>query len=299
MKRHFILIVLTVLQIAAHAQNVGIGNPSPNEKLDVTGNINVTGTIKANGIDGTANQVLMKNSSGNLAWGDMSEYKNISVYVTPGSGNWIVPAGITKVWVEVWGAGGGGSWYGGGGGGGYVGGIFDVTPASTFSYIIGTAGTGGGASGNTGGTSSIVYNPNTITLTATGGSSISTSGTLLLGGTGGSYSFTSGFYSCIGALGEAAQATFPSLMQYSATAYIDCSTGGDGGNGANSSSTGGKGGFYVYNSTANTVLRTRLGTNGLIPGGGGGSGYLGIIAAAGIGFANGASGASGRVIIHY
>lgn len=50
-------------------RNVGIKNPTPAEALDVTGNINVTGTIKANGIDGTANQVLMKNGSGILSWG--------------------------------------------------------------------------------------------------------------------------------------------------------------------------------------------------------------------------------------
>jgi hypothetical protein len=59
---------LMALAIQTQAQNVGIGNPTPNEKLDVTGNINVTGTIKANGVDGTAGQVLAKNASNNMAW---------------------------------------------------------------------------------------------------------------------------------------------------------------------------------------------------------------------------------------
>ena len=43
-----------------NAQNVGINNPNPNEKLDVNGNINVTGTIKANGSAGSPNQVLKR-----------------------------------------------------------------------------------------------------------------------------------------------------------------------------------------------------------------------------------------------
>jgi hypothetical protein len=74
------------LLFATASQRVGIGNPAPSEKLDVAGNINVTGTIKANGVDGTANQVLMKNGSGILAWGDItSRYKNF-VSFNAGSG---------------------------------------------------------------------------------------------------------------------------------------------------------------------------------------------------------------------
>ncbi len=67
MKKLFLL-TLMAIAIQAQAQNVGIGNPAPAEKLDVTGNINVTGTIKANGVDGTAGQVLSKNNTNNLAW---------------------------------------------------------------------------------------------------------------------------------------------------------------------------------------------------------------------------------------
>jgi hypothetical protein len=75
MKKLF-LFTLMAIAIQAQAQNVGIGNPAPNEKLDVTGNINVTGTIKANGVDGTANQVLAKNASNNMAWVNTAHANN-------------------------------------------------------------------------------------------------------------------------------------------------------------------------------------------------------------------------------
>jgi hypothetical protein len=72
------LLLLSLLAFYAqiNAQNVGIGNPAPTEKLDVTGNINVTGTIKANGAGGMANQVLAKNASNNLAWVNTANANN-------------------------------------------------------------------------------------------------------------------------------------------------------------------------------------------------------------------------------
>jgi|GEM_PF-4636566 len=56
---HFLCIGVSFCQ----AQNAGIGTISPSQKLDVNGNINLTGTIKANGVNGTAGQVLMKNNT--------------------------------------------------------------------------------------------------------------------------------------------------------------------------------------------------------------------------------------------
>ena len=50
--------------------NVGINNLTPAERLDVNGNINVTGTIKANGAPGLPNQLLGTNETGSLAWVD-------------------------------------------------------------------------------------------------------------------------------------------------------------------------------------------------------------------------------------
>jgi hypothetical protein len=74
--KKIILLSLLAFYTQLNAQNVGIGNPAPAEKLDVTGNINVTGTIKANGVDGTARQVLAKNESNNLAWVNTAHANN-------------------------------------------------------------------------------------------------------------------------------------------------------------------------------------------------------------------------------
>lgn len=64
-----------------------------------------------------------------------------------GSGNWTVPAGVTRVKVRLVGGGGGSvDPTGGGGGGGYVEGVLDVTPAALIAYVVGA----GGAAGNNG-----------------------------------------------------------------------------------------------------------------------------------------------------
>ncbi|MEQ1935687.1 MAG: hypothetical protein ABL962_17660 [Fimbriimonadaceae bacterium] len=44
--------------VSAQTTNVGIGTTNPAEKLDVNGNINLNGTIKVNGQDGQAGQVV-------------------------------------------------------------------------------------------------------------------------------------------------------------------------------------------------------------------------------------------------
>ena len=72
-----------------------------------------------------------------------------------GNGSWVVPAGVSSVTVEVWGAGGGSSGANsagngsgsGGGGGGYARSVISVTPGSTFNYIIGQGGGGGFSTG--------------------------------------------------------------------------------------------------------------------------------------------------------
>lgn len=48
--------------------NVGLGTSSPTKKLDIVGDINLTGTIFANGTTGSSNQVLASNGSGALQW---------------------------------------------------------------------------------------------------------------------------------------------------------------------------------------------------------------------------------------
>ncbi len=80
------------------------------------------------------------------------------------SGNFTVPAGVTSLIVECWGAGGGGGSSnsafgsragGGGGGGGYSASVVTVTPGNTYNIVVGTGGAGGNNSaGTTGGNSS-------------------------------------------------------------------------------------------------------------------------------------------------
>ncbi|MBK9736578.1 MAG: hypothetical protein IPO92_17105 [Saprospiraceae bacterium] len=48
--------------------NVGIGNASPAEKLDVTGHINITGSIKPNGNNGMNGDVLTNLGNGTMNW---------------------------------------------------------------------------------------------------------------------------------------------------------------------------------------------------------------------------------------
>lgn len=115
------------------------------------------------------------------------------VFETPGTFNFVVPAGVYQVYVELWGAGGGGggaidvkpssgtnkaSTSGASGGcGGYAASILDVTPGESLSITVGLGGTGGsntnnilltGGSGNPGGSSAIARAVDTL-LSATGG----------------------------------------------------------------------------------------------------------------------------------
>ena len=92
-----------------------------------------------------------------LEWGDWS-YDTSSQSYTTGSGSFTVPANVTKLSVDMCGAGGGGgggSDYGSGGGGSggwYTNEVVNVTPGQVLSYSIGSGGTGsstGAAGGNT------------------------------------------------------------------------------------------------------------------------------------------------------
>jgi hypothetical protein len=165
----FSLFVVSVLIAGSlNAQNVGVGTTTPTERLDVNGNINVAGNIKIGGTAGQSGQVLMTNGSGATTWGDPCSYQNKATFTASGSGSWTAPAGVTKVLVELWGAGGGGNVHGGGGSGAYIQARVDVTPGTTYNFSMGVGGGGATtATANTGITTSITFG--SIVLTANGG----------------------------------------------------------------------------------------------------------------------------------
>ncbi len=168
MKQAFFAVILLTLFTICRSQNVGIGVANPSEKLDIKGNVNLTGTIKANGIAGTNGQVLTSTGTG-LSWASAGSIMGYKKCIIPGSG-WVVPANVTEIMVEVWGAGAGGAGNAGGISGSYGRTVKTVTPGATITISFGTGGQGQNGSTNpTSGSSSKVTFPDGSYLEAYGG----------------------------------------------------------------------------------------------------------------------------------
>ncbi len=276
--------------------NIGIGTQTPAEKLDVNGSINVSETIKANGVAGQPGQVLSLNSNGNIAWGDVSEFKNHRTFGWhPDAINWIVPAGVTRIMIEAWGGGGGGSSTGSGGGGGYVCGWYSVVAGNYISFVIGKGGYGGigNAEALDGGATSIYISTPTLTETifAYGGgkSGYFNSNGVAYMGKGGSY--TAGVRT-IGKYGEDGQANRIEYIQSNATTFLEATIGAKGGDAGNTLHTGAMGGYRLYNPSNFTQIKEVLpGQAGFISGGGGAGHYTSTEV--------NCAGGCGMVIIHY
>jgi hypothetical protein len=128
--------------------NIGIGTGTPTAKLEIAGQIKITG-----GSPG-ANKVLTSNADGLASWASPSGgncFSNWQVFTTPGTPIFVVPTGVTTIKVCVWGGGGGGGGgdiiggmtytpISGGGAGGYAEGIFTEIPGTSCSLAIGTGG---------------------------------------------------------------------------------------------------------------------------------------------------------------
>ncbi|MBL0183463.1 MAG: hypothetical protein IPP96_14690 [Chitinophagaceae bacterium] len=289
------IVLLLIIQLAGFdlfSQNVGIGTPTPSEKLDVNGNINLTGTIKANGTDGQPNQVLMKNSSGTLAWGDMSDYKNFATFLSTGS--WLVPAGVTKIAVELWGPGGGGASVGGGGGGSYIVGVFTVTPGNTINISVGPGGAGATNSVSSGGDgtfSRVIIGGVEIDAYGGKGAVYNSAGSYYSSGDGGSYYASPGFTAFIGIYGQNGTVSKKNYAQAGTATFYEIGEMGNGGDAANTVNSGGKGIFYIATPggfPAFTDIRFSGNNASKVPGGGGGS-YL----------VNSFAGANGMAIIRF
>ena len=169
------------------AGDVGIGTPSPTEKLEVVGKIKGT-------------EICIGTDVCRSTWpsGGLS---NVNTRVFSKSGTFTVPAGVTSITVDVWGGGGGGAggmtsvcWGYGGGGGGFGRGTFTVTPGDPYIITVGSGGSGtvmdSGIPGGIGQTSSFG-----ILISATGGGG----GTCGTGGAGGTSAATINFPGSSGA----------------------------------------------------------------------------------------------------
>jgi hypothetical protein len=258
------------------AQNVGIGTPTPGEKLDVNGNINVAGNLKLNGNAGKAGQVLMMNSSGQQSWADVFGYRNRQEFSS--SGTFTVPAGVREIMIEVIGAGGGGAKGGGGGGGAYAIGVYKVAPGDVIFYTV--AGFAQGA-------------VNELSLASDGGVSFANNGSaiqcLAEGGYGADYNRAgvagNGFNvsgdslvyrkTFAGQMGQVARETY---SQRTATEFVTARVYGDGGACMYNPAVISRGTFFSFNT--NTLLNLSIifggpAYGGWGSGGGGGNTVLG------------------------
>lgn len=236
---------------------------------------------------------------------------------TAANGTYTVPAGVTSITVECWGAGGGGGGAkitsnctqaggGGGGGGAYAKTVYAVTPGQTITVsngVGGTAGSNAPGNGGAGGSSSVIYSvgPVTVTLAAGGGGGASdlNAGGSGPGGAGGTTAASTGSTKFAGGTGD--------YGIYS-PAYGGGGGGGSGGTtaagangaeqvgGAGGASGGGNGG----NGGTCSMPCGSAGVAGVAPGGGGGGGVAkNTNCSGGTYAAAGAAGAAGRVIITY
>jgi hypothetical protein len=265
--------------------NVGIRNATPAEALDVNGNINLTGTIKANGADGSAGQVLGKNGSGSLQWqtpvAAAAADENLATFTATTAGAvqiFTVPAGVTKITVEAWGGGGAGGSIvvsplqgvmggGGGGGGGYVKVFFAVVPGNTVSIVVGKGGSAAAAAS----ASTITFDGITVSAEP-GANAVSTAplvgGLTSNGGRGGSVLINNAsFRSYHFVKGADGDPPLYRVMIVDTNLYTNEYQWGRGGNAGNSVYTGGTGGQTVG---LGLNYHYSQGSSGGIPGGGGG-----------------------------
>lgn len=205
---------------------------------------------------------------------------NYQVFSTPGTTNWVCPAGVNRVKVRMWGAGGGGggasaasnnTLASGGGGGAYAEKVVAVTPGVPYAITVGASGARGTVA--------------PLTPGAAGGFSSFANQVTALGGTGGQAA-DGAIQTTPGVGGTATGADFSVAGYQGGIAWQSADTGG-----RNVSAQGG-GAFQ----SAYTPLiiagqsSAAVGSQGMYPGGGGGGGMRG---------GAGGFGSNGLVILEY
>lgn len=154
----------------------------------------VQATTSTSGIARIATSTMVRAGTDNRAivtpktLAAMFPFRGRQVYKVPGVYTWDVPSGVTKVWVEVIGAGGGGARSttlpgpSGGSGGGIARRFYDVSDKTSVTVTVGAGGIGAlvdGGAGTAGGTSSFGS-----AIAATGGSGGQIDGNAPHGGRG-------------------------------------------------------------------------------------------------------------------
>ncbi|WP_025146883.1 Ig-like domain-containing protein, partial [Pedobacter jeongneungensis] len=188
---------------------------------------------------------------------------------TPGSYTYIVPAGVTSLTVEVWGAGGrGGSRStagrgGGGGGGGYSRSTVTVTPGNSYTYVVGAGSTSTAAGGSSsfGGTTVVALGGSSALLdseTGGTGAATGTGNSVFSGGNGSTRTSSTNGGGGGASAGPAGNGASVGNATAGATAANGAGSGGAGftgtatGNGNAGATPGGGGGGAYSNGTAAT-----------------------------------------------
>ncbi len=277
--KQFVLIVLAIpFSFFCYSQNVGIGNPTPAEKLDVNGNVNITGTIKANGVTGQKGQVLMSTGTG-LSWGSTAGYRKSKSFSSSGAGSFTVPAGVTEVMIEAWGAGSGGTVNSGGTSGGYARTVKSVNPGDVINLSIGLGSNYGATTTLNGGNTTVSFGADVLTAFGGGGVvSAGTKGDPKSGTFSGSFDNTYFFY------GAEGKATSSSGFLKDVSTYVEIVDYGSGGIPTGFMNPVASPGDHLrYENGTSVTAATVVSQNPRFPSAGGSAGF-------GLGGWNGASG---------
>ena len=136
------------------------GAPGPQGPKGDNGDTGATGPQGPQGLQGPAGETGPQGPQGEPGPsgppGGSGGFNGITEFTQ--TGTFIVPAGVTHIMVEMWGAGGGGGSGsnqgcagGHGAAGGYTRAVIAVTPGATYTMFVGQGGAGGPFSGGSGG----------------------------------------------------------------------------------------------------------------------------------------------------